>query len=50
MAVATLLTPQQPFPNSGSGRPVTAAGTYDAAGQVLVDAAAACTGARATGW
>lgn len=36
MAVATILTPQQPFPNSESGRPVTADGTYAASGQVIV--------------
>ena len=36
MAVATILAPQQPFPNSESGRPVTAVGTYAASGQVIV--------------
>jgi cytochrome oxidase assembly protein ShyY1 len=36
MAVETILTPQQPFPNSESGRPVTAVGTYAASGQVIV--------------
>jgi cytochrome oxidase assembly protein ShyY1 len=34
--VDEVLAPHSPFPAEGSGRPVTATGTYDASGQVLV--------------